>query len=121
MASPSDERARDHVGNWRQARIRMPRRSTELRLAVGDRQGRRVTETVTRRISDRREAGQLVRGRPCGKWPPEHRMHNLIPQRVGWRREIRIGEAAYRDPLGVGVPVAFPNDVAACAFGQPVP
>ena len=48
-------------------------------------------------------------------------MHHLFPRRVGWRREVRIGEAAHRDPVGVGVPVALPKDVAACPFGQPVP
>ena len=48
-------------------------------------------------------------------------MHRLFPRRVGWRREIGIGEAAHRDPLDVGVPIALPKDVAACPFGQPVP
>ena len=48
-------------------------------------------------------------------------MLHLFPRRVGWRREVRIGEATDRDLVGVRVPVALPEDVAACPFGQPVP
>jgi hypothetical protein len=48
-------------------------------------------------------------------------MHHLFPRRVGWRREIGIGGAPHRDPVGVGVAVTLPKDVAACPFGQPMP
>jgi len=48
-------------------------------------------------------------------------MHHLFPNRVGWRREVRIGEAAHRDPIDVRAPVAPIKDVAAFPFGQPVP
>jgi hypothetical protein len=47
--------------------------------------------------------------------------HRLFPRRGRWRREVQIGEAAYRDPVDVGVPIALPKDVAACPFRQPVP
>jgi hypothetical protein len=48
-------------------------------------------------------------------------MHHLFPHREGRRREARIGEAAHRDPVDVGVFVTFPKNVAACPFEQPVP
>ena len=48
-------------------------------------------------------------------------MHHLFPYREGWWREVRIGKAAHCDPINIRVLVAFPKDVAACPFGQPVP
>ena len=51
----------------------------------------------------------------------EPETHHLFPRRVGWRREVKVGEAAHRDPVDVGVPVAIPKDVASYPFGQPVP
>src|SRR5882762_5982297 len=44
-----------------------------------------------------------------------------LPTRGSWRREVRICEAAYRDPVDARVPVALSKDIAACPFGQPVP
>jgi len=46
------------------------------------------------------------------------RMHHLFPHREGWRREVRIGEAAHRDPVDVGVFVAFPEHVAAAVRAE---
>ena len=43
----------------------------------------------------------------------EPRMHHLLPHREGWRREVRISETADRDPVDVGVFVAFPEHIAA--------
>src|SRR5215831_4666855 len=40
-------------------------------------------------------------------------MHHLFPHRERWRREVWIGETAHRDPVDVGVLVAFPEHVAA--------
>src|SRR5215472_17414689 len=40
-------------------------------------------------------------------------MHHLFPHREGRRREVRIGETAHRDPVYVGVFIAFPEHVAA--------
>jgi hypothetical protein len=33
-----------------------------------------------------------------------------LPMPIGWRREVRIGEAAHYDPADVGVPVALPGN-----------
>ena len=58
-------------------------------------------------IADRREAGQRVRGRPCGKCSVAIATPSqgciTFSRRVGWRRKVRIGEAAHRDPVDVGV------------------
>jgi hypothetical protein len=43
-------------------------------------------------------------------------MHHLFTTPKKLAAGIRIGEAACRDPLHVGVPVALPNDVTACPF-----
>jgi len=45
-------------------------------------------------------------------------MHHLFPHREGWRWEVRIGEAAHRDPVDVGVFVAFPEHVAAAVRAE---
>ena len=48
-------------------------------------------------------------------------MHHLFPHREGWRREVRIGEAAHRDPVDVGVPIALPKHGAAAIRAEMKP
>src|SRR6267142_3972701 len=45
-------------------------------------------------------------------------MHQLLPHREGWRREVLISEAAHRDPVDVGVFVAFPEHIAAAVRAE---
>lgn len=91
--------------------------------------------TARDRYSDRCWGwGELVT-EPAVSFLPELRQHpsangnqrilrrQADPSAVPIRHGVNVEPtcAAHRDPVGVGVPVALPEDVAACPFGQPVP